>query len=392
MKCKFCSNDNLILLNDFYMNKNVSSTLELQDDEIRVKIEVCPKCGLGINTTRMSSDELEIFNKHYSHFISYFEDSDNIFFKKTYEMLPLYEKYIKSFDDKIVDIGCSDGYFMDMLQKKAYTNGKKQYTNLIGIEPSEEAEIGITHGLNIKKDFFKSNYFNTKINIFVLRHVFEHLEEPFKVFEDMVSQLDDEGVIILETPNLDNFCHIHLFYYSWPFYEQMAKRYNMKVIEYHDIKPFPFYNFLFIAFAKSTSSYTEQKCPYTIEQLIEERKKDIADRYFEYFDNTKKLKKFFNNKKKIYWFYTGGYSIDYLLIIKKQNMINDMELIPVSTLNKRSGEILPACTYPTVTINDIKNTHADGIVIATLLVEKVYELLQKNNIMADEIMKIEGFE
>lgn len=281
---------------------------------------------------------------------------------------------------------------MDMLQKNAYHNGCKQYINLMGIEPSDEAEIGIAHGLNIKKDFFKSNYFDTKINIFMLRHVFEHLEEPFKIFEAMVPQLDDDGVIILETPNLDNFCHIHLFYYSWPFYEKMAKRFNMKVIEYQEVKPFPFYNFLFIVFAKSTSSYTEIKCPYTIEQLIEERKKDIADRYFEYFDNTKKLKKFLKNKKKVYWFYTGGYSIDYLSILKRQNMVENIELIPVSTLNKKKGEMLPACSSPAVTINDIKNTHADGVVIATLLVDKVYKLLQENNITTDDIMTIEGFE
>lgn len=391
MKCKFCGNENLILLNDFYMDKNTTTTLGLHNENIRVKIEVCPNCGLGMNTTPMSSEELDNFYRHYSSCVSYYDSMLTNLFNKIKEQIPMYKKYIPSYDSKIVEIGCNDGYFLDMLQKDA-ANGGGHYSNLIGIEPSDEADIGIQNGLHIEKAFFTAGYFKDKVDMFFLRQVFEHLEEPFKIFEDMVSQLNDNGVIIIETPDLDVFCHIHLFYYSWPFYEKMAEKYGMKIIECNSVHINDSAHKITAIFAKKESKYKEVKCPFSIDDVINERKKDVADRLLEYYENTKLLKKFFKKHKKVYWIGTGGYSVSYLQTVLNLNLAKDIELIPVSLMYKLKGKTLPACTAKVVMPEDIQNTSADGIVVSTVYVDDVHDALKKYNISYNEIIYFKGQE
>ena len=391
MKCKFCGNDNLTLLNDFYMDKNTTTNLGLHQENIRVKVEVCTNCGLGMNTTPMSSEELHNFYRHYSGCVSYYDSMLANLFDKMKSQVPMYKKYIKSYDSKIVEIGCNDGYFLDMLQKDA-ANGGGYYSNLIGIEPSDEADIGIQNGLHIEKAFFTAGYFKDKVDMFFLRQVFEHLEEPFKIFEDMVSQLNDEGVIIIETPHLDIFCHIHLFYYSWPFYEKMAEKYGMKIIECVLTNRDNAAKFISVIFAKKESKYKEVQCPFSIEDIINERKKDVADRLLEYYENTKLLKKFFKKHKKVYWIGTGGYSVSYLQTVQNLNLAKDVELIPVSLMYKLKGKTLPACTAKVVMPEDIQNTSADGIVVSTVFVDDVHDALKKYNISYNEIIYFKGQE
>ena len=391
MKCKFCGNDKLVLLNDFYMDKNTTTTLGLHQENIRVKIEVCPNCGLGMNTTPMSSEELDNFYRHYSSCLSYYDSMLTRFFDKIKKQVPIYKKYIKSYDSKIVEIGCNDGYFLDMLQKDA-ANGGGHYSNLIGIEPSDEADIGIQNGLHIEKAFFTAGYFKDKVDMFFLRQVFEHLEEPFKIFEDMVSQLNNDGVIIISTPDLDVFCHIHLFYYSWPFYEKMAARYGMKIIECNSFNLNNSTHQITVIFAKKDSKYEEVKCPFSTEDVINERKKDIADRMLEYYENTKLLKKFFKKHKKVYWIGTGGYSVSYLQTVQNLNLAKDVELIPVSLMYKLKGKTLPACTAKVVMPEDIQNTSADGIVVSTVFVDDVHDALKKYKISYNEIIYFKGQE
>ena len=270
--------------------------------------------------------------------------------------------------------------------------GGGNYTNLIGIEPSDEADIGIKHGLHIEKAFFTTGYFKDKIDMFFLRAVFEHLEEPFKIFEDMVSQLNDNGVIIIATPDIDVFCHIHLFYYSWPFYEKMAERYGMKIIECNQVHTLTDAHRIMAVFAKKNSKYKEVKCPLSINDVINERKKDIADRLLEYYENTKLLKKFFKKHKKIYWIGTGGYSVSYLQTVQNLNLAKDVELIPVSLMYKLKGNTMPACSSKVVMPEDIQNTSADGIVVSTVFVDDVHTALKKYNISYNEIIYFKGQE
>ena len=390
IKCPFCNESTLILLHDFYMDKNVTTNLPLNNEKVRVKILVCESCGLGFNATPMTSAELDNFYKHYNSAVSYYDETMKEAFKEIYNELPLYKKYIKSYKDKIVEIGCNDGFFLDIMQKDA-ANNKQKYTNLMGIEPSDEADIGIAHGLKIDKAFFKAGYFQEKVDMFILRQVFEHFENPFTIFQDMVTQLTSNGVIIIESPNLDAFCHIHLFYYSWPFYEIMAKKYGMKIIECKVTRMRKHYNITAV-FAKNTSKYTELRCPYTIYSVIYERKKDIQDSLMEYYENTKLLKKFLKSNKTVYWWGCGGTSVSYLETIRDLNILNDCKIIPANLMAKRKGYMLPSCDKPTVLAEDIENTHVDGVVIATMMIDEVKKTMRKYNITYDNCIIIEGVE
>ena len=98
---------------------------------------------------------------------------------------------------------------------------------------ASNADIGIAHGLHIEKAYFKPDYFkdNEKVDVFISRCFFEHLEEPFEMFKAMLDSLSDNGKIIMKVPNFTGYELTHLYYYSWPFLEKMAARYNAKIID-----------------------------------------------------------------------------------------------------------------------------------------------------------------
>ena len=392
MNCPFCSNNKFILLHDFYMLKNTTSNLLLNDEEIEVKIEICSHCGLGINTTPMTTNELHAYYENYKSVISYFNDFMPNSFQVENLNLDIYDKYLVNLNSKIVEIGCNEGYFLDILQKRASQKYGQPYNNIMGIEPSDEADTGIAHGLKIDKAFFKAGYFQEKVDVFILRQVFEHLENPFDIFKDMISQLDNNGVIIIETPNLDVFCAIHLYYYSWPFYEKMAEKFNMKVIDCKITKPFDTYSNICIVFTKQESQYSQILCPFTLNDIINERKEDITNSFLEFIQNIKSLKKYINDNDTIYWWGVGGSSTAYLDALKKHNIAQSCQIIPVSLMVKDKGYIMPACSSPVIHVSELKNKVIEKSVFATMYVKDIFLNMEKYGITTKSSICIKGID
>lgn len=118
--------------------------------------------------------------------------NNTLYFKNRLKKLPQIEKC-----RTIVEIGASDGSFLEVLDNKF--PGKK----LFAIEPDTSTKInrenrGILSFDSIE-DFIE---LNKKVDLVCLFHVFEHIVDP-KTILHLISQiLNDNGLLIIEVPSL----------------------------------------------------------------------------------------------------------------------------------------------------------------------------------------------
>jgi len=120
-------------------------------------------------------------------------------------------------DARVLDVGCGTAELL----KEFQTAGSA----VTGIEPGETyAEYATqTHGIEVlNKNWSDIDFAERKFDIIVSFHVFEHLRDPVSALKWMVSCLSDDGVIVLEVPNMLpttkwrlferlHFAHVHGF-------------------------------------------------------------------------------------------------------------------------------------------------------------------------------------
>ena len=104
---------------------------------------------------------------------------------------------------KLIDIGCGRG---EWLQKYNH-----RFDDISGIESNKDmVKICREHNLNvIEGDAIEmlSKFENESVNIITIFHLIEHLEYPklIKLLKECERVMKNDGLLILETPNIDNF-------------------------------------------------------------------------------------------------------------------------------------------------------------------------------------------
>jgi 2-polyprenyl-3-methyl-5-hydroxy-6-metoxy-1,4-benzoquinol methylase len=137
---------------------------------------------------------------------------NNLYIKNDYYALPPdselriiieNKRRVKSIKDivktgSVLDIGCAKGLFLDEMKKSGY--------NTYGIEMSEQnAEIckannhSVFHG--DLDSYHISNYLKLKFDIISCLDVIEHVPNPNDFLHKIKDLLNNEGLLILSTPN-----------------------------------------------------------------------------------------------------------------------------------------------------------------------------------------------
>lgn len=384
MKCKFCGGSDFINLNNVVALNYVNLTLPIKAVPVSIKVDVCTSCGLGVNHTPLSREEYNQIYNNFFYFAYYFDDV----FKKYFYIddISFFVKHIPNIDSKVVELGCHDGHLLYILQEYQKQNGKLLFSNLMGIEPSPNADIGIAHGLHIEKAYFKPGYFkdNDKVDVFISRCFFEHLEEPFEMFKAMLDSLNENGKIIIKVPNFTGYDLTHLYFYSWPFLENMAKKYNAKIIDCL-IKYQEIWNAeeITVVFSHADASYDEIKCTFSIEDAIAHEKKHILEDKKTFAMDCLEMEKFMRNKQNVYFFGTSSHTPYYLTVLNKMKVKTN--IIPVDILPVRKGYELPFCNNATILLESLQNSHLEAMVINGCNKDDILEKLKKYNINVKDI-------
>lgn len=383
-QCPFCGSEEYIDIRKINVYNYILCNLPVKEDPVQMKIYTCKQCGLGIYHDHLSDDELENIYKNYFYPFHYFDNPDVSWYKDF--DVEFISQHVKSEESKVVELGCHDGFFIDLLQKYALSCGK-QYKNIMGIEPSPNADIGISHGLKIEKNFFTENYFpdNEKVDLFYSSHFFEHIKDPFSLFKNMLSQINDDGKIIIIVPNFSGYDITHYYYYSWPFFEKMAKKYGAKVIDakitYSSLRHV---EELKIVFSKKDSEYDEIKCPFDMNYVITHEKEMQDKLVSDFLDGFKLIKNFVENKEVVYWYGTANYYlISYCGLLSKMRVKYD--IVPVDNELVRQGFKIPNCSTPVKLLSNLSNHVLDSMIISEMDKEIVMPLLLEYNIKVKNI-------
>ena len=123
--------------------------------------------------------------------------------KEVKKKVSIYLDLIKNFKDKnILDLGCGRGEFLELLKEN-------NFKNLYGVDINKEMTKEINKDIHIYNDDVINFLKNQKENSFSIIssfHLIEHIDfdSLFILVKESFRILDENGILILETPNPEN--------------------------------------------------------------------------------------------------------------------------------------------------------------------------------------------
>jgi hypothetical protein len=140
--------------------------------------------------------------------------------------------------DLVIDIASNDGTLLKFFQNLD--------VRVLGIEPSNIADIAKKNGIDTVKDFFNKSVAknildcNGQAKIITITNAFAHIKDLDSIMNGIKLLLDENGVFVSESQYLadiiekleyDTIYHEHLRYYSLRSLITLFDRYNMEVFD-----------------------------------------------------------------------------------------------------------------------------------------------------------------
>jgi SAM-dependent methyltransferase len=168
---------------------------------LKYTVYACKKCGMvyagDISESMTLSQYYDICSKYTDN--NYYLSTSS---SKRFEMISgLFEKEIDK-DASILEIGCAEGFLLDMLLKRGYSN-------VFGIEPSSQCVSYARENLHL--DVVEGGLGNMhslgqkKFDVIVLEQVLEHIEDSKDAILEMNDHLTENGKICIGVPDAGAF-------------------------------------------------------------------------------------------------------------------------------------------------------------------------------------------
>jgi 2-polyprenyl-3-methyl-5-hydroxy-6-metoxy-1,4-benzoquinol methylase len=234
MNCRLCETNNVELMINFGnqpIANNLKNTANTISESYPFELGYCKKCGFIQIITPI--DPQILYQNYFT--ISSWKNQPQV--HRLIEVLNSLHG-INSKSD-ILDIGCNDGSFLDILRKM-------NFSNLHGIEPTTDSfELAKKKGLNVTKSFFSSDnakriYGDKKFDLIITRHVLEHILDLNDFISATKNVLNDDGLLVIELPdsqlNLEymdyGLWEEHINYFTYPTLKRLLNKHGFQIIHH----------------------------------------------------------------------------------------------------------------------------------------------------------------
>jgi SAM-dependent methyltransferase len=334
------------------------------------RADLCKDCLLGFNSNPLEEEELNLI---YSNYL-YISPMMGIGKSKYRGILETIEEYCSK-EEKIVDIGCCDGYLLDELARGGYKD-------LVGIDRSPQAEIAKSKGLNVMNDYFEDVVFpETSVDCFVMMHVFEHFKDPFAVLEKIKTQLCLTGKIILEVPYFSGYHHHHLFFYNVAFLRRLCFEKNLKIVRMDFTQDRESLRVVLMHGVDGGEPRVKAiEASEDVFRLSSQKAETFKTR-------VANLRSAFPKLKKVYWWGAGSSSVIYLNQIKEH--ISDKDQLSIIDGDKNKwGLYIPGINLKVNPFIVLKGKSVDHLIVASSFLEEIKETLSNNQIFVKSIEEL----
>lgn len=188
--CPICSsNENTEIFHEdnvpLFQNKVYSSEKDAKHAEKGlINLFLCKHCGFVWNGS-FDSKRLD-YNSDYQN-----EQSHSPAFMEHLSSVKQIIEKKKSKSSHIIEIGCGKGTFLNLLQNSGYYN-------LSGFDPSYEGNFSY-----IQKCYYSQNNKHGQVDLFIMRHVLEHIPDPLNFLKNISSPTEKESMIYIEVPDFE---------------------------------------------------------------------------------------------------------------------------------------------------------------------------------------------
>lgn len=370
MKCPYCGSENTIKYYEAKMPNILSACPEhmlSRVDTFPFTAELCKDCLLGFNASRLDEEQLKLIYDNYI----YISPLQGIGATKYEGMLETLKKYYSS-EDRLVDIGCSEGYLLKKLKDAGYAN-------LTGIEPGPQAEQARELGLNVIKAYFDGSTFESELfDGLFLMHVFEHLDRPFDMLEQMKKNLAPGGKIVIEVPYFGGYHHQHLFFYNHSFLHRLCLDKGLKIVE------------KIIALGAIRVVITHKDHPGYAEVENTESRDEMINHALSLYEGLKTRIEKMNallrdcTGKKVYWWGAGSAAAIYINQLDRSTL-DALDVTVVDSDKSKHGFYIAGHNLKVNPVEAIQGTEADLIIVASSFYNEIKARIEENGIRARNI-------
>jgi len=392
--CRICKGSNLIKILDlgetplanFFLKKE-----DLDKKELKFPLVVyfCEKCKLLQLLDIVNPEKLF---RHYYYLTSTSKPLTDHFVELGKSIV---NRFIKSKDDLVIDIGGNDGVLLNSIKNKC---------RVLNIEPAKNvAKISREKSVDTKEEFFNKelakrilkDYGSTKV--ITASNVFAHIDNLEDVIAGVKILIGDKGIFIIEVhwvANLlglvdvggfDQIYHEHLSYFSLLTLVQLFNQFDLKIF---DVKLIPIHGQSLQVYVSKNREISE-----SVNELIEQEKSLGLDKMETYLNFVKKvernkselrnlLSKLKKENKKIIGYGATAKGNTLLNYFQIDNKILDF-IVDDSPL--KQGLYTPGTHIPIFSVNRLKEDKPDYMLL--LAWNYAESILNKERSLRDEGVK-----